>query len=382
MAGFDEARLDDEATLERLDSSGTLRALAGAGAQVRRAVAACDEAGLQRLTDLSPRGVVVAAAGGSAAVGDLFEATTHGGAAVPVQTCASGPLPGWVGALDIVIAVSQSGRAAGTLALAAEASRRGAFVLTVGAAGSPLADVSERARGIHVPVSLPDSSSRTSMWAQATPALLAADAIGLTTVSRAILADLADVLDSRAHDARPSSESFVNPAKVLATELAESSAIVLGEGQYGGVAARRATAMLGRTARLPVAGGALPDAASQIVACFDGPLAGGETDGGGGDDIFADPFLDGPMRLPLRLVMLADTGSAPGPSALVATIVDVARDAAVRVSLLEAHDAHPLLRLAHHVATTDFAATYLALGHGYNPASSPHVRLLRGVREP
>ena len=41
--------------------------------------------------------------------------------------------------------------------------------------------------------------------------------------------------------------------------------------------------------------------------------------------------------------------------------------------------ADPLLRLAHHVALTDFAATYLALGFGFDPADSPHVRLLRGA---
>ena len=53
----------------------------------------------------------------------------------------------------------------------------------------------------------------------------------------------------------------------------------------------------------------------------------------------------------------------------------------MRVSLVDAPATDPLLRLAHHVALTDFAATYLALGLGYDPATSPHVRLLRGARE-
>ncbi|MBW8730282.1 MAG: phosphosugar isomerase, partial [Terrabacter sp.] len=286
-AVFDEARLDDEGALASLDASDTLRALAGAGAQVRRTVAASAEAGLDRLRDVGPRGVVVAAAGGSVAVADLFEAVSRGGAALPVQSCSSGSLPGWVGALDVVIAVSQSGRAAGTLALAAEAARRGAFLVTVGAADSPLADVCARAHGVHVPIAVSGASSRTSVWAQAIPALLAADAMGIASVSHETLAELADVLDRTATDARPSSESFVNPAKVLATELAESTPIVLGEGPFGDVTARRAAAMFGRTGRVPVAHGALPDAASQIVACFDGPLAPGQSGGGGTDDIFA-----------------------------------------------------------------------------------------------
>ncbi|WP_245603779.1 SIS domain-containing protein [Intrasporangium oryzae] len=402
---FDEARLDDQDTLERLDRSGTLRALAGAGAQVRRAVHAADEAGLSRLEGLEPRGVVVAAAGGSTAVADLLDAATRGAAAIPVQGCSSGPLPGWVGALDLVVAVSQSGRASGTLGLAAEAARRGATLLTVGAPDSPLAEVSARARGIHVPITVPGASSRTSMWAQATPVLLAADVLRLAPVSHAILASLADVLDDRAQEARPSSESFVNPAKVLAVEVAESVPIVLGSGWFGGVAARRAAAMFGRTGRVPVASGVLPDAASQIVACFDGTLAAGEAAGQAGDDIFIDPFLDGPMRAPLRLIMLrgasAPTGGAgagrsdeagdePQPQvpaspddldrSLVDMIVSVAEDAGVRVSLVDAVAPEPLLRLASHVALTDFAATYLALGQGFDPATSPHVRLLRKAR--
>jgi D-arabinose 5-phosphate isomerase GutQ len=378
-AVFDEARLDDEGALAALDRSESLRALAGAGAQVRRTVAAAGEAGLDRLRDVEPRGVVVAAAGGSVAVADLFEAISRGAAALPVQSCSSGSLPGWVGALDVVIAVSQSGRAAGTLALAAEAARRGAFLVTVGAADSPLAEVCARAHGVHVPIAVVGSSSRTSMWAQATPALLAADALGIATVSRETLGELADVLDGTATDARPSSESFVNPAKVLATELAESTPIVLGEGPFGDVTARRAASMFGRTGRVPVAHGCLPDAASQIVACFDGPLASGES-GEGAADIFADPFLDGPSRPPLRLIMFRDT-SATGERPRVAdTVVSVAEDAGVRVSLVDAPDAEPLLRLAHHVSLTDFAATYLALGFGFDPATSPHVRLLRGSR--
>jgi glucose/mannose-6-phosphate isomerase len=378
-AVFDEARLDDEGALASLDSSDTLRALAGGGAQVRRSVAASAEAGLDRLRDVEPRGVVVAAAGGSVAVADLFEAVSRRASALPVQSCSSGSLPGWVGALDVVLAVSQSGRAAGTLALAAEAARRGAFLVTVGAAGSPLADVCARAHGVHVPIAVSGSSSRTSVWAQATPALLAADAMGIASVSHETLVELADVLDRAATDARPSSESFVNPAKVLATELAESTPIVLGEGPFGDVTARRAAAMFGRTGRVPVAHGALPDAASQIVACFDGPLAPGQSGGGGSDDIFADPFLDGPSRAPLRLIMLRDTspGDGHGPAD---TVVSVAEDAGVRVSLVDAPAADPLLRLAHHVALTDFAATYLALGFGFDPANSPHARLLRDAR--
>lgn len=372
---FDEARLDDVEALERLDTRGTLRALAGAGASVRRALQLSADAGLERLADLGPRGVVVAAAGGSAGVAELFEAVARSGGAVPVQSCTSLPLPGWVGALDLVIAVSQSGRAAGPLALAAEAARRGATLLTVGAPDSPLADISARSRGIHVPLAMPESSSRTAMWAHATPLLRAADALGLATISTSTVTALADVLDERAEQVGPSSASFENPAKTLAADVAESPTIVLGSGPLGAVAARRAVAMFGRTGRVPVTSGVLPDAASQIVACFDGPLAGGESSGD--VDIFADPYLDGPRRPPLRLVMLRHSSEAGTELQVLAdTVVAAAEDAGVRVSLVDAVSDDPLLRVASHVAITDFAATYLALGQGFDPATSPHVRLL------
>jgi hypothetical protein len=219
------------------------------------------------------------------------------------------------------------------------------------------------------------------MWAQATPVLLAADALGLASVTDETLTAIADALDATAADSRPSSESFVNPAKVLATEVAESTAIVLGSGPLGAVAARRAVAMFGRTGRVPVAFGVLPDAASQVVACFDGPLAGGEADARSSGDIFVDPFLDGPPAKPLRLIMLRDA-SPDGSSAqaLEQAVVDVAEDAGARVSVVESPATDPLLRLASHVALTDFAATYLAIGHGFDPSTSPHVRLLRDVR--
>jgi hypothetical protein len=68
------------------------------------------------------------------------------------------------------------------------------------------------------------------------------------------------------------------------------------------------------------------------------------------------------------------------PQVLAAAVVAAAEDAGVRVSLVDAVSDDPLLRVASHVALTDFAAAYLALGQGYDPATSPHVRLLRGAR--
>ena len=383
MPWVDEGRLDDPDALRVLDTRDSLRSLASAGAQVRRALVSADEAGVSRAAGGErPRSVLVAALGGSALVCDVLDLLAEPGSPVPVTTRRGAPLPGWVGPLDLVIAVSQSGRAAGPLALAAEAARRGASLLTVGAAGSPLAEVSARARGVHVEVALPTPSSRTALWSLLTPVLLAADAMGLVQCPASVLERVADVLDEVAEECRPSSEAFVNPAKILATGLGETVPIVLGDGPLTGVAAARAASMLARTARVPATYGALPDAASQVVACLDGPFGAGLSAavggaGPSGGDIFADPYLDAPPAPRLGLLALRDPDLAPQQVALADAVVESARESGVTVWEQQARSGQPIERLASLVALTDFAATYLALGLGLDPSVSRHVTELK-----
>ncbi len=355
MPWLDEARLDDVSALQALDTRDSLRSLASAGAQVRRAVVAAQEAGAARAAQGErPRSVLVAALGGSAVVGDVLDLLAEPGSPVPLSCRRDAPLPGWVGPLDLVIAVSQSGRAAGPLALAAEAARRGASVLTVGAAGSPLADVCARAHGIHVDVAIPAPSSRTALWSLLTPVLFAADAMGLIHCAPDVLDRVAAVLDEVAEECRPSSEAFVNPAKVLATGLAATVPVVLGDGPLTGVAAGRAASMLARTARVPATHGSLPDAAAQVVAC-----------------------LDGPPTPRLGLLALRDPGLDPRGVSLANAVIGAARDAGVTVWEQEARPGEPIVRLASLIALTDFAATYLAIGLGLDPSVSRHVTDLR-----
>jgi glucose/mannose-6-phosphate isomerase len=378
MTWVDEARLDDLDEIRRLDSRDTLRSLASAGAQVRRAIVATQEAGVARLTGRErPRSVLVAALGGSAVVGDILTVLAGPSSPVPVTVRRDAPLPGWVGPLDLVVAVSLSGRAAGPLALAAEAARRGAGLLTVGAPGSPLAEVAAQARGVHVAVELPASSSRTALWSLLTPVLLAADEMGLVTCPDGVLEQVADGLDDVADECRPSSEAFVNPAKVLAVALDGVIPVVLGDGLLTGAVAVRAAAMLARTARLPATHGALPDAASQVLALLEGPYGGGPGPIAPGGGVFADPFLDGPQAPRLGLLALRDPDLDPAQRALADEVLASAGEAGAVVLEHEARAGAAVVRLASLVALTDFAASYLALGLGLDPAVSRHVTELR-----
>jgi D-arabinose 5-phosphate isomerase GutQ len=365
---IDEQLLEDADGLAAADPAGVLRALAGAGAQVRHALELVAEAPLDRLADERPRTVVIAARGGATAVGDAVEALAGPGASVPIVRRSGDVLPGWVGPLDLVIAVSLSGRSAPAVALAGEAGRRGARVLTVGAADSVLAQVSAQVRGVHVAVPQPGReatsapTSRTSLWAMLAPVLVCTTQLGLTDAGAGPLGLVAGVLDDEARRCGPASESFANPAKALALELVDSVPVFLGDGPTSGVAARRAASVLARTARVPATAGTLPDDAADVVATFGGPFATRP------DDVFADPFIDAPAGPRLRLVLLHE-GGTDGASA----VLQLAERSGVRVSEVVAEQPDPLRRLAVLGARTDFAATYLAIGLGLDPASSPHV---------
>ncbi len=371
---FDEAVLDDAGALALRDSRDTLRALATAGAQVRRAVVAAGEAGVDRFgPNDRPRAVLVAALGDSAVVGEVLDLLAEPGSPVPVLSRRGGPLPAWVGPMDLVVAVSQSGRAGGPVDLVAEAGRRGAQLVTVGADDSPLADACARGRGLHVPLPYAAPSSRTALWSLLTPVLVAADRLGLLRAEPEVFAATADRLDACAEECRAVSEAFVNPAKVLATGLAGAVPVVLGDGALAGVAAVRTAAMLARTARVPATCGVLPDAAAQIVATFDGPFAAGR-----GADPFADPYLEPSPGAGLALVLLRAAGVRDTRSAQLADAVAAsAQNAGVAVHEVAAEGDSPLERWASLVARTDFAASYLALACGLDPSISAHVTDLR-----
>ncbi len=382
---LDEQLLDDAEGLAGADPSGSLQALASAGAQVRTSLRAAQEADVDRLTgEGRPRAVIVASLGGSAVVGDVLTMLAGAGSPAPVTVRRGLPLPGWVGPLDLVVAVSMSGRAPGPLGLAAEAARRGSRLLTVGMVDSPLAEVAQRTGGVHVPIPPAASpaarASRMGMWSLLTPVVAASKAVGLTDASSALLEAVADRLDTRAATYRPASEAFINPAKTLALDLADSIPVVLGDGDVTGVAASRAVAMLARTARVPAMRGALPDDAGDVVATFGGPFAARSD-----DDVFVDPFVDGPGRVMLRLLLLRDaepTLDRPDGTWLVTSrtadaVRITAQEAGVKVSEVSAEPGHPLERFADLVSLTDFAATYLALASGLDPVTSPHVADLR-----
>src|SRR6185312_5375721 len=222
----DHALLDDQAALDAADPGRMLRATASAGAQVREAAALAAEANLSSIADEGrPRAVVVAGVGTAARTGDILETVAGPRCPVPVLSHRSAGIPGWVGAADVVIAVSASGRSPEALAAAEAAARRGARLVAIGAPDTQLHALAERARATFVPVPR-RAPARASLWGLTIPVLLAARTLGLVKVNEADLAETATRLDLDADRCSPSHESFVNPAKSLALDLANSIPVV------------------------------------------------------------------------------------------------------------------------------------------------------------
>jgi hypothetical protein len=300
---------------------------------------------------------------------------------VPVLAHRSPGVPGWVGAADVVIAVSASGHSPEALAAAEAAARRGARLVAVGAPDTPLQSVAERARAPFVPVPR-RAPARASLWALTVPVLLAGRALGLVKVTEADLVETATRLDTDAEACRESAESFVNPAKSLALDLAGCVPVVWGSSPLAVAAAGRFADMLSANARYPVVTGSLAEVGRGRIGLLDGVFGGlAEQD----RDIFADPGPEGPTRL--HLVLMRDGGLAGDEDqggdgfaieeVRAEAVAAMARRRGVRCTALAAEGGAALERLASLVAVPDFASVYLALAHGLDPMAVPAVSELK-----
>ncbi|WP_154939300.1 SIS domain-containing protein [Micromonospora palomenae] len=375
----DESVLDDPDTFAEQDPGGMLRFTASAGAQVRESASLAAEANLSLLEDDGrPRAVVIAGIGTAGRTGDVLATVAGPRCPVPVIPHRSAGVPGWVGAADVVIAVSASGRSPEALGAAEAAHRRGARLVAVGAPDSQLQSVAERARAPFIPVPR-RAPARASLWALTVPVLLAARTLGLVKVNEADLAETAARLDADADRCRPTAESFVNPAKSLALGLAGSIPIVWGSSPLATVAARRFGDTLSANARYPVVTGALGEAGRGRVGLLDG-VFGGLVESA--RDIFADrDEAEGdPTRL--RLVLLRDGGlnaedDTDEPLAVeerrAEAVQTLAERRGVRCDVVTAEGGSALERLASLVAVPDFASVYLALAHGLDPMAVPAI---------
>jgi glucose/mannose-6-phosphate isomerase len=367
----DHGRLDDPEALAEADPGQMLRHVASAAAQVREAQLLAGEAGVDRIAAGGrPRAVVVAGMGGSGIVGEVLAAVCGLGCPVPIMTVRGHRLPGWVGAADLVIAVSRSGATEETLGVAADAARRGCRLLCVGAGGSPLAAIAVQSGALFVPVP-PAAQTRAALWGLLVPALLAADALGLAQVPPAVLERTAERLEEMSHLCRPASESFVNPGKQTAVDLAGSIPLIWGTSPLTGVVSERFAAQIATNAKYPAIAGELPEASHSQLLMLDGAFAVTES-----DDLFRDR-VDDPETTRLRLVIVRDTEEHPQVARAREISTELADERGVPVTRLTAQGEHPLERLAGLIAHVDYASVYLALALGADPTPVPAIQELK-----
>lgn len=373
MTGSIAADLDDVAAIEAGDPGEMLRAVATSAAQVRSGATAAIEAGVDALAEEGrPRAVVVTGMGGSAMAGDVLAALAAPRSPVPVVVARGFGLPGWVGAADLVVALSCSGSTEETLSAGEEALRRGASVVGIGAAGSPLAHLTDRARGLFVPVTAVHSP-RATLWSMATPLVAIGAALGLVDPPADAFEATAERLQGLALRCQPGSESFLNPAKELALSLAGRVPMAWGASAIAGVAAYRLACQWEENAKAPALSGVLPEAAHNQIVTFDGPWVGTAR------DLFADRVEgeDGSARL--HLLLLRDGEE----HARVAAQADAARELAIDRGLalteLVADGASPYERLASLVGLIDYASAYLAVLTGVDPTPIATINALKST---
>ncbi len=308
--------------------------------------------------------------------GDVLAAVAGPTLPVPLVVHRDFGLPGWVGPMDLVVAVSCSGETAETLSALEEAVRRGCRLLVVGRAGSPLDDLGQRGRAVFVPVTQ-GRQPRASAWALATPLVVAGHALGLLQAPADVVEEAAALLEQIADRCRRDAQHLVNPAKRLAVHLDGALPVVWGTSPLSAVAAGRFSCQLNANAHVAAVHGALPEVGHNQVVVLDGPMAPRVETAGDPDDFFRDRADDVEQAGVLALVALRDAEEHPVTALRADVCLDMARERQVPVVELRAEGTSRFARLASLVAVPDFASAYLALLQGTDPTPVDAIDTLK-----
>lgn len=335
---FDESRLDDEHALAAADLR--LRALAESGARVRREAAAAADAMASAVARLSGRPRAVVVAGPDAR---LVRAVLEPVCPVPFVAWSAPGLPGWAGALDLVVVLAPDGGDPATASAVAEAGRRGCQLVVACPASSLVADH----LGGDATVFPVETSDQTAI------AVVLLTFLARVGLGPAVDADtVADALDDVATHCSPFTDISVNPAKSLAIALGDAVPLVWGASALAARAARRVAEAL----RLASGRTALAGDGSHLLPVLEAARV---------RDVFDDPFDGGGHDLrPVLLVL--DDGDLGDPADLRGgprrNLTQTADQHDVRVEVLSAEAGDPIARYAELILQGRYAAEYLRVG--------------------
>lgn len=337
MSTFDDGLLDDEETLRGAEP--ILRNLAEAGARVRReAVSAAEPmmAAVARVSETRPRAVVAAGPDSR-----LLRAVLEPTCPVPFVAWPGAGLPGWAGALDLVVVLAPDGADPATAAGVAEAVRRGCQLV--------VATPEDSLVGRHA------AGRYSTLLPTVTGDQLATATVMLDLLDRLHLGPDTDpevvavALDDVALSCGPYRDLAVNPAKILASGIAETSPLIWG----GTVLAARAARRVAESIRRATGRAALAADAEHLLPV----LAAAQR-----ADVFADPFADEVAELRPSLVILQDGSEDPVVAQTQRRLREQADANGVRIEEVSTEADGDVARYAALLATGMFAARYLELG--------------------
>ena len=403
-------RLDTPEVLEAADPSDVLRQVASAGGQIRAALRSCQEADLSAFTpDARPRAIVTVGLGSAGLAAEMLAAVVGPGSPVQVVASQADRLPGWVGAADVVIAVS------GTGTDGRDARRRGRSRPPRLPPGrrrrrrTPRCSTSPSRPG---PRSCPSRDparpgrcrarccgawpSRSWSW----PSGSAWPGSGPRCTRRR----LPGWKRCRTSAGRPVNRSSTRASRWPWTWSARCR-VVWGTSPLSGVAARRFAAQLSENAKYPALAGLLSEVAQSQIAVFDGPFSPGAHQPSalpapprelpedeearalrelpGLEDLSsweldydeaesADPARASGFT-PLRLILITDPDTDERVTAQHRVITELVEQRQIGLSELAMDGEHPLVRLAGVVQLTDYASVYLAVASGIDPAAAAAI---------
>lgn len=334
---FNDAALDDRRVLDAADE--VLRRLAGAGARVRQ------ESGESRLPltalDDSPRPRSVITIGSEAR---LIRALLEPYCPVPFVAWPWAGLPGWVGALDLVVVLATEGSSPSMISTVHEAVRRGAQLIIACPPTSPIAEHAAARETVLLPTETGDP--------------LAAVIVALAGLHRMQLGPeirpdaIADAMDKVAEDCSPFLDVTENPAKDLALRLADSQPLVWG----GTVLASRASRRIAEAFRGASGRSALAADAEAMLPLLEAAAA---------RDPFADPFEDVGATDRRPAVVILDDGLGDDVSRVAASrLRGSAERNDVGVCVISHRGGSELERYATLLQTGLYTAVYLSVGLG------------------
>jgi hypothetical protein len=338
---FDDSLLDDEAALARFDIP--LRHLAESGARVRREASESEEGvrrAVQQIRGSRPRAVVAAGPDSR-----LLRAVLEPWCPVPFVAWPGPKLPGWAGSLDLVVVLAPEGSDPDTASGVAEAVRRGCQLVVACPERSMVAEHAAGRDSIVLPTVTGDQ------LATAVVVLELLDLLDLAPVSKPGV--VADALDEVAVNCSPFRDIAVNPAKNLASAIADTQPMLWG----GTVLAARAARRVAESIRRATGRAALAADVEHLLPVIElAPEA----------DVFADPFADvddgGEMRP--SLVILDDASEESTVRQSRSRLLAAAERRGVRTETVTSEADGDLARYAALLATGQFAATYLEVGLG------------------